>query len=44
MFAHLARDSRQYNMLAVIELNSEERVRLLVDNGAFRGNQIILWQ
>src|ERR1051325_1767829 len=44
MFAHLARDSRQHHVRAVIELDFEECIRLLIDDGAFSGNQIVSCQ
>lgn len=44
MLAHLARDGGQYDVTAVVELNFEKGVGLLVYNRAFGGNQIIFCQ
>lgn len=44
VFAHLAGNCRQHNVLGVVELNFKERVGLLVDDRALRRNQIVSCQ
>ncbi len=44
IFAHLAGNLCEHDMLRVIELHLEKRVGLLVYNQAFSGNQIIFSQ
>ena len=44
VFAHLAGDHRQYDVLGVVEPDFEKGVGLLVDNRALRWNQIISCQ
>jgi len=44
MSAQLTGNSRQYNVLAVVELNFEECVGLLINNSALSRNQIIFCQ
>jgi len=44
MLAHLAGNSREHDVRAVIQLHFEKCVGLLIDNRALRGNQIFSCQ
>jgi len=44
MLAHLAGNSREYDVRAVIQLHFEKCVGLLIDNRALRRNQIFSCQ
>lgn len=44
VLAHLAGHRRQHDVVGVIQLNFEECVGLLVDDSAFRRNQIVSGQ
>ncbi len=44
VLTHLAGNCRQHDVLCIVELNFEECVGLLVDDGALRRNQVVSCQ